>query len=79
MAKKAADDFSDIMRGRMGMLFLMFSTGMLLLAVKFFSSTDLVVMQFDFRGSEDFYGWICMTLSLVTSCTALMFGILMKR
>lgn len=60
------------------MPFLGFSAIMLVLAAKFLSTPGITIMQVDFTGSEDFYGWILMILSLGSSFTGLTFALLMK-
>jgi len=63
---------------RIGLPFLAFSAMALALSAKFLATPGVTVLQYDFTGSEDFYGWILMVLSLGASFTGLMFALLMK-
>ena len=79
MAKrKKKSGNSNVLYQRIGFPFLLFSAMALALSSKFLATPGVRVMQFDFTGSEDFYGWILMVLSLGASSTGLMFALLMK-
>ena len=62
---------SNMMRKRLGAMALIISLGALGLAVLFFASDDLVVMQLDFSGDEDTFGWISMVISFGAAGIAL--------
>ncbi len=70
MAKKG-QSVSDMMRGRFGVMALVVAAGALALAFKFFATTGLVVMQFDFTGQEDIFGWLFMVVSIISAVLAL--------
>jgi len=76
MAKKSS--FSDSMYVRIGMPCLVISGMFLALGGKFLATPGVSVMGLDFTGSEDFYGWILMVLSLGSAGIGLMFALMMK-
>ena len=70
MAKKG-QSVSDMARGRFGMMSLVIAAGSLALAFKFFATTGLVVMQIDFTGDEDIFGWMFMVISIISALLTL--------
>jgi len=70
MAKKG-QSVSDMARSRFGVLSLVIAAGSLALAFKFFSTTGLVIMQLDFSGDEDIFGWMFMVISFGAAFLAL--------
>ncbi len=59
------------MRKRLGAMALVVSIGFLGLAFLFFMSDGLVIMQIDFAGDEDTFGWISMIISFGSAAIAL--------
>ena len=55
---------SDMARVRLGILALVVSMVTLGMAFMFFVSDNLVIMQLDFSGDEDTFGWVLVIISL---------------
>ena len=68
----------DMARTRVGALALVVAAAALALAVMFFSSTDLVIMQLDFSGDEDIFGWVSIAISFGSAGVALMLALMTK-
>ena len=77
MAKKG-QSVSDMMRGRFGVLALIVAAGSLALAFKFFSTTGLILMNLDFTGDEDIFGWMFMVVSFGAAIFALYLAVTMS-
>jgi hypothetical protein len=61
----------NMARTRFGILALVLSLIALALAFMFFTADKLVIMQIDFSGDEDAFGWISMVISLGSAAIGL--------
>jgi len=77
MAKKG-QSVSDMARSRFGVLSLVVAAGSLALAFKFFATTGLVIMQLDFSGDEDIFGWMFIVVSFGAAVLALYLALSMS-
>jgi len=77
MAKKG-QSVSDMARSRFGVLSLVVAAGSLALAFKFFATTGLVIMQLDFSGDEDIFGWMFIVVALGAAGFALYLAVTMS-
>jgi len=77
MAKKG-QSVSDMARSRFGVLSLVVAAGSLALAFKFFATTNLVIMQLDFSGDEDIFGWMFVVVSFGAALLALYLALTMS-
>ena len=70
MAKKKAS-VSNMTRSRVGMVGLFISACFLVLGAKFLASENLRIMEIDFSGDEDIFGWMFIVVSALTAAVAL--------
>ena len=76
---KNKQSVGDMARGRIGLFLIVVAAGSLALAFKFFVTNGLVVMQLDFTGQEDIFGWVFMVVSIGASALALILAVLMNE
>jgi len=75
---KKGQSVSDMARSRFGVLSLVVAAGSLALAFKFFASTGLVIMQLDFSGDEDIFGWMFIVVAFGAAGLALYLALSMS-
>jgi len=75
---KERQSTSDMARVRLGALALVVSVFALVLAIMFFVAEDLVIMQIDFAGDEDTFGWVFVIISLGSAGIGLFLSLTMQ-